>query len=124
MDKSLKLVKSSIKIFMNTPMYSQKALVTIYPLIGWWSISPISSWKKVFGKCCLKVLKGIVIWTCNTNTSSIGLSYWIGNIDISSIGTNTYSIKFKLVNKIKLTSCFDLIGVGTNMFPIENNHGS
>jgi hypothetical protein len=74
------------------------------------SISPTLGWKKVYGKCCLKVSKGIVTWTSNIKTCS----------------TCTYTslFKFKLANVIKLIGCYVLIDVGTYMVPIENNHGS
>jgi hypothetical protein len=72
-------------------------------------ISPTSNWKKVYGKCCLKVSRGIVTWTSNINTNS----------------TSTYTslTKFKPANVIKLIGCYVLTNVRTNIVLIENNHG-
>jgi hypothetical protein len=74
------------------------------------SISETSGWKNVCGRCHLKVSWGIAIWTGSTNTSSVGT-------------LSTYSTKFKLLDGVELTNCFNLINVRIVMVPIENNYG-
>jgi hypothetical protein len=95
----------------------------------WTSISSISiyltlGWKKVSSKCCLKIWRGITIWTCIIDISSIGISNKIGSTDTSSTSTYTYSTKFKPADVINFTSWYNQTHVGTNMVPIENSPSS
>jgi len=73
-------------------------------------ISLTSSWKKVSGRCYLKV--------------SWGISIWMGSIEIGSTGTlGTCSINPRLVDEDGLICCFDWTGWRTSMVPVENNFG-
>jgi hypothetical protein len=80
-----------------------QASVTIFPTLGF---------KKKIGRCYLKVSWSIVIWTHSTNIDSTCISY-------RTCSTNTSVIKFKLVDRIKLIGCSNLIGVGTTMVPMK-----
>jgi hypothetical protein len=58
-------------------------------------------------------------WIDNTDINSTNWSFWTCvNIGLTSV--DTCLTKFKPTDEIKLTSYFDLIGVGTNIIPIEN----
>jgi hypothetical protein len=74
--------------------------------------------------CYLKVSWGIAILTCSIDISSTNTSNETSNTYTGSTCTsNTCSTKFKPIEGIKLTSCFNLIGVGTIMVLIENCPG-
>jgi hypothetical protein len=71
------------------------------------SISPTSSWKNIFGKCCWKVFGGIAILTDHTNTNLIGIIDETSGSKIGSIGLLTCLTKLKPIDVINLTSWFD-----------------
>jgi uncharacterized sodium:solute symporter family permease YidK len=53
---------------------------------------------------------------------SKGMAIWTNSIDIGLMGTYTCSMKFKLVDGIKLIGCSNMINVGTSMVPIFKSY--
>jgi hypothetical protein len=83
------------------------------------SISLTSSWKNVFGRCCWKVSRVILIGQTCIDLRSI--SNETSGSNTSSTCLLTYLTKFKPINEIDLTCWFDQIDVRTIMVPIKNN---